>query len=867
MAREHTPMMKQYLEIKRNYRDAFLFFRLGDFYELFYEDAEKAAALLEITLTARAGKYDDKIPMCGVPYHSAENYIETLVKNGHKVAICEQVEDPAEAKGIVRREVVKIVTPGTLTEGKTINRDENHFIGAYDGGEEAFIAYVDVATGEGRVERIEGTTEEKVNQFAALQLKELIVAQSEYETFEAFMQAKGIALSIEETVEEEVTIQHLVHQIPQVAHQAVSRLMNYVYVTQKTSLTHIRPFRLIEKDDKLTIDANSMRNLELTKSLRTNQKKGTLFDLLDETSTAMGARLLSRWIYEPLANKEAIERRLNLVEAWMTAFLERATMKESLKKVYDLERLAGRIAMNTATGRDLAQMRDSLQVIPTIVEQLYHSQEPALQAIAPSIDACEPLTELLTKAIADEPPISVKEAGVIRDGYHEQLDEYRHASRNGKEWLAALEAKERERTGIKNLKINYNRVFGYFIEVTKANIHLVDEERYERKQTLTNSERYITEELKEKEYLILNAEEDALTLEYELFREVREKAQQYIERVQKLAMQIASLDVLLSFADVAEKYQYVRPTFHEGHALEIEEGRHPVVEKMQPEEWFVPNDCLLTEESNMLLITGPNMSGKSTYMRQVALIVIMAQLGSFVPATRAHLPITDQIFTRIGASDDLASGQSTFMVEMKESQYAITHATRRSLLLFDEIGRGTSTYDGMALAQSMMEYIHETIGANTLFSTHYHELTVLEETLPQLRNVHVAATEEDGEVVFLHKVQEGAADRSYGIHVASLAGLPEEILTRANDLLHMFESSNNEEKVSSPTPIAQVPKEQAPIKKEPIVVEEKQLSLFEEPVLDEVRQAILETDILHTSPIEALTLINDWQKQLMEEKK
>ena len=867
MAREHTPMMKQYLEIKRNYRDAFLFFRLGDFYELFYEDAEKAAALLEITLTARAGKYDDKIPMCGVPYHSAENYIETLVKNGHKVAICEQVEDPAEAKGIVRREVVKIVTPGTLTEGKTSNRDENHFIGAYDGGEEAFIAYVDVATGEGRVEQIDGTIEEKVNQFAALQLKELIVAQSEYETFEAFMQAKGIALSVEETLEEEVAIQHLVHQIPQVAHQAVSRLMNYVYVTQKTSLTHIRPFRLIEKDDKLTIDANSMRNLELTKSLRTNQKKGTLFDLLDETSTAMGARLLSRWIYEPLANKEAIERRLNLVEAWMTAFLERATMKESLKKVYDLERLAGRIAMNTATGRDLAQMRDSLQVIPTIVEQLYHSQEPALQAIAPSIDACEPLTELLTKAIADEPPISVKEAGVIRDGYHEQLDEYRHASRNGKEWLAALEAKERERTGIKNLKINYNRVFGYFIEVTKANIHLVDEERYERKQTLTNSERYITEELKEKEYLILNAEEDALTLEYELFREVREKAQQYIERVQKLAMQIASLDVLLSFADVAEKYQYVRPTFHEGHALEIEEGRHPVVEKMQPEEWFVPNDCLLTEESNMLLITGPNMSGKSTYMRQVALIVIMAQLGSFVPAARAHLPITDQIFTRIGASDDLASGQSTFMVEMKESQYAITHATRRSLLLFDEIGRGTSTYDGMALAQSMMEYIHETIGANTLFSTHYHELTVLEETLPQLRNVHVAATEEDGEVVFLHKVQEGAADRSYGIHVASLAGLPEEILTRANDLLHMFESSNNEEKVSSPTPIEQVPKEQAPIKKEPMMVEEKQLSLFEEPVLDEVRQAILETDILHTSPIEALTLINDWQKQLMEEKK
>ena len=865
MAREHTPMMKQYLEIKREHRDAFLFFRLGDFYELFYEDAEKAAALLEITLTARAGKYDDKIPMCGVPYHSAENYIETLVKNGYKVAICEQVEDPAEAKGIVRREVVKIVTPGTLTEGKTINREENHFIGAYDEGDESYIAYVDVATGEGRVERIEGTPEEKVNQFAALQLKELIVDSAHYEQFEPLMNAKGIALSVEESLDEHLSITHLLRQLPQATYSAVERLMNYVYVTQKTSLTHIRPFRLIRTDEKLTIDANSMRNLELTKSLRTNQKKGTLFDLLDETSTAMGARLLSRWIYEPLANKEKIERRLDLVEAWITAFLEREAMKESLKRVYDLERLAGRIAMNTATGRDLAQMRDSLQVIPTIVEQLHHSQEPALQEIVPSIDTCEPLTKLLTAAIAEEPPISVKESGVIRDGYNQQLDEYRHASRNGKEWLAALEAKERELTGIKNLKINYNRVFGYFIEVTKANIHLIDEERYERKQTLTNSERYITEELKEKEYLILNAEEDALTLEYALFRDVREKAQQYIDRVQTLAMQIASLDVFISFADVAEKYQYVRPTFHEGYALEIEEGRHPVVEKMQPEEWFVPNDCLLSDQSNMLLITGPNMSGKSTYMRQVALIVIMAQLGSFVPAQRAHLPITDQIFTRIGASDDLASGQSTFMVEMKESQYAITHATRRSLLLFDEIGRGTSTYDGMALAQSMMEFIHENIGANTLFSTHYHELTVLEETLPQLRNVHVAATEEDGEVVFLHKVQEGAADRSYGIHVASLAGLPEEILTRANELLHFFESGENEQKAII------VPKEERTeereLTKERVVIQEEQLTLFQESLLEDVRQAILETNLLHTSPIEALTLINEWQKQLIEEKK
>lgn len=859
-------MMKQYLSIKRQHPDSFLFFRLGDFYELFFEDAEKAAALLEITLTARAGKYDEKIPMCGVPHHSAENYIETLVQNGHKVAICEQIEDPAEAKGIVRRDVVRIVTPGTLTEGKTINRAENHFIGALDvQNTSVYVAYVDVATGEGRTECLEGRTEEIANELIARQLKEVVVSKEVYETYEPMLQAKGIAVSIE--VETTLpTSEQIIQWTPKEAQPVVFRLLQYVQEMQKASLQHIRPFRFIRKDEKLSIDANSMRNLELVQSLRTNKKKGTLFDLLDDTSTAMGARLLSRWIYEPLANKEAIEERLNVVEAWIRAFLERSDMKQMLKQVYDLERLAGRIAMNSAGGRDLAQLRDSLLVLPIIQERLLSSEEQVLQQLGQQLDVCAPLASLLQEAIAEQPPISVKEQGVIRDGYNETLDQYRHASKNGKEWLAALEAKERELTGIKNLKIGYNRVFGYYIEVTKANVPLVDETRYERKQTLTNSERYITAELKEKEYLILNAEEEAQTLEYELFKQVREQTKQYIEQVQRVATEVATLDVYLSLADVAERYQYVRPTFHEGRALDIRAGRHPVVEKMQPTAFFVPNDCHLKEDSNMLLITGPNMSGKSTYMRQVALIVIMAQLGSFVPAEYASLPITDQIFTRIGASDDLASGQSTFMVEMKESQYAITHATKNSLLLFDEIGRGTSTYDGMALAQAMMEYIHDEIGANTLFSTHYHELTVLEETLSHLRNVHVAATEEEGEVVFLHKVKEGSADRSYGIHVASLANLPLPILQRATDLLEQFEQKDETNFV----PVEKEDTSRLQAKNEPsndnVAEQPEQLTLFDTTECS-IEEALKQTDLLNTTPLEAIQLISEWQQMIIREKR
>lgn len=544
-----------------------------------------------------------------------------------------------------------------------------------------------------------------------------------------------------------------------------------------------------------------------------------------------------------------------MIEAYFT----RDALKKELKSVYDLERLAGRIAMGSASGRDLAQLRDSLQHVPAITQLLRETEVPALTLLAEQLNPCVPLRTLLEEAIAQTPPISVKEEGTIRDGYDEQLDRLRDASRNGKTWLQQLEREEREKTGIKNLKIGYNRIFGYFIEVTRANAALMDEARYERKQTLANTERFITEELKEKEALILNAEEQSLELEYTLFTKVRSDSQAHIQEVQQLAHHLSELDVLVAFADLAERYHYVRPTFHEGRALTITNGRHPVVEQMMDAQLYVPNDCELTESSNMLLITGPNMSGKSTYMRQVALTIVMAQIGSYVPCDRAHLPITDQIFTRIGAADDLASGQSTFMMEMMESQYAITHASPRSLLLFDEIGRGTSTYDGMSLAQAMMEYIHDEIGANTLFSTHYHELTSLEQNLDQLRNVHVQATEQDGDVVFLHKVAPGAADRSYGIHVAKLAKLPESILTRAGELLTQFESETQSfEKISGEQQVEEVIQEQP-----------AQLSFFEEvnkkepdiqtthPVEEEIQQL----DLLNMTPLEALQQLAEWQKK------
>lgn len=851
----HTPMIQQYLKVKAEHEDAFLFFRLGDFYELFFKDAIEASQILEITLTSRDAGSRDRIPMCGVPYHSAAGYIETLVRKGYKVAICEQTEDPKSVKGIVKREVVKIITPGTMTEGKTVDANTNHFIGSIDSLEGGYyaLAYLDLATGEGKVEHVEGDERALIAEIEALGMKEVVVDESLHLALSESMTKRGIMLSVEYGENQSDTA-NLFITIPSSMQDACSMLLSYVKRTQKTALDHIRPFEFIRKQAKLSIDANSMRNLELVQSIRNSTKEGTLYWLLDETVTAMGARKLKMWIHQPLADKIMIENRLNTVSELIEAYFLRDELQSGLKEVYDLERLAGRISMGSASGRDLAQLRNSLRRVPSIQKALSESDWPLLSEFASRIDTCGEALELLEGAIAENPPLSVKEGGVIKDGYHEKLDQYRDASQNGKAWLAELEREERERTGIKTLKIGYNRVFGYFIEITKSNIHLADLERYERKQTLANAERYITPELKEKEDLILNAEAEGQELEYELFTKVRDSMKTYIRQIQQLASVLSELDVLLSFSTVSEKRNYVKPVFHDGKSLEIKNGRHPVVEKMMDHSLYVPNNCKLTEDANMLLITGPNMSGKSTFMRQVALTVVMAQIGCYVPCDQALLPVTDQIFTRIGAADDLASGQSTFMMEMMESQHAIANATEHSLLLFDEIGRGTSTYDGMALAQAMMEHIHNEIGANTLFSTHYHELTNLDTELSRLENVHVAAMEQDGKVVFLHKVMTGAADKSYGIYVADLAGLPGPLLDRAKSLLATFEN-----------------KEKMMVRE----AEPQQLTFFdlqqdEQEVYSDEEQEILaeldNSDVLNMTPLQALQFVHKWKEKLQSRK-
>lgn len=852
----YTPMMQQYLSIKSEYEDAFLFFRLGDFYELFFEDAIKASQILEITLTGRDAGTKEKVPMAGVPYHSAQGYIETLISKGYKVAICEQTEDPKQAKGVVKREVIQVITPGTIMEGKTIDNKSNVFIACAERikDEQFAFAYLDVSTGEANSFIIEGGTKELFQQLQTYQIRELVVTDHLKLLLQEQAAKLGIVLSIENEEMDEETAKKYVEPLPNTLRGVARFLLQYIERTQMRSLTHIQPFTYTETNQYLQIDSNSKRNLELLQSIRGADQKGTLLWLLDETVTAMGGRKLKQWLHKPLAKREPIEKRLAIVTDLLDDFFLRDELKELLKSVYDLERLAGRIAFGNVGGRDLAQLRESLRQVPSIKERLIETNRETLVAIGQEMDDCADVEQLLSKAITDNPPIAVKEGDVIREGYNEKLDEYRYMARNGKDWIAQLEQKEREKTGIKNLKIGFNRVFGYYIEVTKSHLANVDVTRYHRKQTLANAERFITEELKEKETLILNAEEQSLALEYDLFVELRETLKGYIPRLQGLASLISELDVYLSFAVVSEKYQFTRPTFHEGKALKIIGGRHPVVEKMLNKQSYVPNDCVLTEEQNMMLITGPNMSGKSTYMRQVALIVVMAQMGCYVPADEAHLPITDQIFTRIGAADDLASGQSTFMVEMLESQNAITNATEKSLLLFDEIGRGTSTYDGMALAQSMMEYIHDKIGANTLFSTHYHELTVLEKDLEKLQNVHVSAIEKNGNVVFLHKVKQGAADKSYGVHVAKLAHMPEEIIERAQSLLQQFEAGTKELIVST------------------VEEEIEQLSLFEDEPKPEVKalaeselevlERLKNSNIIDTTPIEALNLLYELQQAL-----
>ena len=643
------------------------------------------------------------------------------------------------------------------------------------------------------------------------------------------------------------------------------RLLHYLKKTQKRSLDHLQPFTDYEINQYMKIDYYSKRNLELTESIRGKGSKGTLVWLLDETATAMGGRMLKHWIDRPLVNQKVIEKRLSLVETLMNLYFERQELRELLKGVYDLERLAGRVAFGNANGRDFIQLKKSLLQIPAIRQLIQGFEQEDAFRLAEELDPCKELTDLLEKSIIEDSPISVKEGGVIKDGFNEELDKYRDASRNGKNWLAELEREEREKTGIRTLKVGYNRVFGYYIEVTRANVHLLEEGRYERKQTLTNAERYITPELKEKEALILQAEEKSVDLEYDLFLEIRESVKTFIPRLQKVAKIISELDVYQSFATVSESRHYVKPVFNSERDIRLVGGRHPVVEKVMGSQEYIPNDCSMDDEREILLVTGPNMSGKSTYMRQIALTALMAQIGCFVPAEKADLPIFDQIFTRIGAADDLISGQSTFMVEMLEAKNAITNATKNSLILFDEIGRGTSTYDGMALAQAIIEYIHDRIKAKTLFSTHYHELTVLEEMLPQLKNVHVSAVEQQGKLVFLHKVKSGPADKSYGIHVAELADLPKELINRAAEILSELENKNKN-KVEQPTLI----KETVPAVEVSPDNQNEQLAFFAETASaakisapeKKVISEIIGLNVIEMNPLQAMNTLYELQKRL-----
>ncbi|MDQ0206262.1 DNA mismatch repair protein MutS [Alkalicoccobacillus murimartini] len=865
-----TPMMKQYLEIKAQYEDAFLFFRLGDFYELFNEDAIKASRELEITLTAR-GQSETRIPMCGVPHHAAENYMTRLIEKGYKVAICEQVEDPETAKGVVKREVVKLLTPGTMMSDRFIQEKENNYLSTIHLCEDGTygVAFADLSTGEGRVTVTGDEQEDAVQEVLASKSKEVIVAStSDTSLLDRLKKERQLTISFEDELDDQQEYAWVYKDLKQSKLEATyARLLRYLVRTQKRSLAHLQPATYYASSSYLKMDQHTKRNLELTETLREKRKQGSLLSIVDQTVTAMGGRMLRQWIERPLVSKDQIVDRQSAVETFLTHFFEREELRDELKAVYDLERLAARVAYGSVSPRELVQLKRSLQRLPAIKQLLVNMKADFAKDWFNDSDTYQQIADLLDKSLIEDAPISLKEGGIIQSGYHDDLDTYRDASANGKQWIAELEAKERQVTGIRTLKVGYNRVFGYYIEITRANAASIPEGRYERKQTLTNAERFVTPELKEKEALILEANDQTEKLEYNLFVEIRDQVKTFVPDLQRLARHMSELDVYASFATVSEQRRYVKPTFSEDRKITLVNNRHPVVETVIPRGQYVPNDVSMGEDRGMLLLTGPNMGGKSTYMRQLALSAVMAQIGCYVPADEADLPVFDQIFTRIGAADDLASGQSTFMVEMLETKHALTKATQNSLLLLDEIGRGTSTYDGMALAQAIMEFIHDRIQAKTMFSTHYHELTEMEHSLTQLQNIHVSAAEQDGHVVFLHKVIDGPADRSYGIYVAELAGLPHTVTARAEKLLAELEGAERETAASIDQSVETVQPTE-------IAESDHQLSLFasdddekvskKAPTKKEkqVLAAIGQADLMHLTPFEAMQLINEWQKNL-----
>lgn len=791
---EFTPMMQQYIECKENYPDAIVFFRIGDFYEMFFEDAYIASRELEIALTGKDAGYKERVPMCGIPFHAYSGYAEKLISKGYKVAIVEQVEDPSQAKGLVKRDVVKIITPGTITEAG-LNEKENNFLAAiYETDARYTLAYADVSTGQMYLTTIEDE-EALANEILSLHAKEVICLSSlKLKILNTLHDNYQIVISRCDDTSLIDDYKYLIEGLNLEKFKdditCISILINYISKTQRHNLYHLQPIKFYSSNQVLHLDPFSKRNLELTETLRQNQKSGSLLWLLDKCQTAMGSRKLHTWIDRPLIDRNEIIKRHNYVEALINNYVAKEEIKESLKTVYDLERIIGRISVGNANAKDLVQLRRSLANIPNFKKNVMALGTDDAISFANGIDTHEKLYDLLDKALVDDPPLQIKEGGMIKPLYNKDLDELKEISGSSKDWILKFEAQERERTGIKTMHVGYNRVFGYYIEVSKGALqNLTDSDHYERKQTLANAERFITPELKKYEQIVVGSTEKIQKLEYDLFIEIRDVCQGFTKSLQQLADKISTIDCLLAFAEVSVKYNYVRPEMSLKREVNIVEGRHPVIETFLKDE-YVKNDVIINSY-NTILITGPNMSGKSTYMRMLALIVIMAQIGCFVPAKSATLMIFDAIFTRIGASDDLISGQSTFMVEMLEANFAIKNATKDSLILFDELGRGTSTYDGMALAQAIIEYVHEKIGCVMLFSTHYHELVLLDKTLKHLKNVHVDAKESKGGVVFLHKVLDGGADKSYGINVASLAGLPRSLIERSKKILETLEENNS----------------------------------------------------------------------------
>ena len=833
MKEKYSPMMMQYLGIKEQNKDSIVMFRLGDFYEMFFDDAIMVSKELELALTGKNAGAKERVPMCGVPFHSASGYIQRLVDNGHKVAIVEQLTDPGK-KGIVERGVVQIVTPGTIFD-ESLTQNRNNYIACMMTFDFVYtLAFCDITTGEFQVINIDKQDNILNNQLATMEVKEIVVESNcTYSFHEGIMVSRYDNETFNEKYQD---IFKNIKDLKQI--KVATLLLNYLIETQKRDLEHLQIIEEINNKDYMTMDLYTKKSLELTENARDHEKYGSLFWLLDMTKSAMGARLLKNYIDRPLLNQQAIEKRLDIVEIFTQQFIQRESIKEILKEVYDLERLSSRIAFGNINARDLKWIASSLKVIPELKQQLYSFNEDLTNQLADQLVDLSHITKLIDDAIIDNPPLTIKEGNIIKDHFSEDLDELRYLRDHGKQWLIDFEQKEREKTGIKNLKVGYNRVFGYYIEVTKGSLDQVkDEFEYTRKQSLSNAERFITPELKDMESKILSAQDKIEKLEYVLFTQIRNEIKKEVHLIQDVAKIIAQVDVYQSLAMLASENSYVRPIFNNNKILEITEGRHGVIEKVMGHGQYVPNDVSIDEKNPVVLITGPNMGGKSTYMREVALMIIMAQIGSFVPAKYANLTIFDQIFTRIGASDDLISGQSTFMVEMLEANNALRYANENSLILFDEIGRGTATFDGMAIAQAMIEYIAKNIHCMTLFSTHYHELTFLEDKGLGIQNVHASARVDNDHLVFEYLIKKGKSNKSYGVNVAKLAKLPDEVIQRANRVLETLEANNVEDRL----------------------VEEKVTIIEKE---SEVEKYLKTIDPMALSPLDALSTLIELKKLL-----